>query len=95
MHYEGPEQKWQSKKNILSLTNPFFRFMFSIFLIIFSLISYFIVQMIFIVQANDGQFATICNVNITIRDVNNHSPQFYRQSYSSEIAENAPIGKYL
>lgn len=44
-------------------------------------------------QADDGLFSTICHVNITIRDVNNHSPQFARDHYMTSIAENSPIGK--
>lgn len=44
-------------------------------------------------QADDGAFAAVCNVNITIRDVNNHAPKFVRDNYMTSIAENTPIGK--
>lgn len=43
-------------------------------------------------KADDGQFSTTCKVNITIRDVNNHAPQFIEANYSLSIAENTPIG---
>ncbi|XP_055683308.1 cadherin-87A isoform X2 [Lutzomyia longipalpis] len=46
----------------------------------------------FPVEASDGLFTTLCDVNITIRDVNNHAPQFTRDSYVVTIAENSPIG---
>lgn len=46
----------------------------------------------FSVQANDGQFSALCRINITIRDVNNHSPQFKRSHFVSTIAEDLPIG---
>ncbi|XP_053671726.1 cadherin-87A [Anopheles nili] len=44
------------------------------------------------VEATDGLYTTLCNVNITIRDVNNHAPQFDRQNYLTSIEENFPIG---
>lgn len=43
-------------------------------------------------QASDGLYSSVCNVNVTIRDVNNHSPQFTRDNYLASIAENTPIG---
>ncbi|XP_055710433.1 cadherin-87A isoform X2 [Phlebotomus papatasi] len=46
----------------------------------------------FPVEASDGLFSTLCDVNITIRDVNNHAPQFSRDSYVVTIAENSPVG---
>lgn len=46
-------------------------------------------------QASDGLYETLCDVNITIRDVNNHAPQFSRDNYMASIAENTPIGKYF
>lgn len=46
----------------------------------------------FAVQAHDGQFTALCRINITIRDVNNHSPQFKRSHFVSTIAEDLPIG---
>lgn len=46
----------------------------------------------FAVEASDGLFTTLCNVNITIRDVNNHAPQFSREHYLASIEENFPIG---
>lgn len=46
-------------------------------------------------QASDGFFSTLCNVNITIRDVNNHAPMFERVHFVTSIAENLPIGKYI
>lgn len=46
-------------------------------------------------QANDGVFSAICGVNITIRDVNNHAPQFLRDHYVASVAENTGIGKYF
>jgi len=36
-------------------------------------------------------FSALCNVNITIRDVNNHAPQFIRNNYIASVAENSPI----
>uniref|UniRef100_A0A182QKL0 Cadherin domain-containing protein n=1 Tax=Anopheles farauti TaxID=69004 RepID=A0A182QKL0_9DIPT len=44
------------------------------------------------VEATDGLYTTLCNVNITIRDVNNHAPQFTRENYLTSIEENFPIG---
>ncbi|XP_050101039.1 cadherin-87A isoform X1 [Anopheles aquasalis] len=44
------------------------------------------------VEATDGLHTTLCNVNITIRDVNNHAPQFARENYLTSIEENFPIG---
>ncbi|XP_053682239.1 cadherin-87A [Sabethes cyaneus] len=46
----------------------------------------------FAVEASDGLFTTLCNVNITIRDVNNHAPQFSREHNLASIEENFPIG---
>ncbi|XP_037922792.1 cadherin-87A [Hermetia illucens] len=46
----------------------------------------------FSVEANDGVFSAICGVNITIRDVNNHAPQFLRDHYVASVAENTGIG---
>ncbi|XP_058466683.1 cadherin-87A isoform X2 [Malaya genurostris] len=46
----------------------------------------------FAVEASDGLFTTLCNVNITIRDVNNHAPQFPREHNLASIEENFPIG---
>uniref|UniRef100_A0A182PS26 Cadherin domain-containing protein n=1 Tax=Anopheles epiroticus TaxID=199890 RepID=A0A182PS26_9DIPT len=43
------------------------------------------------VEATDGLYTTLCNVNITIRDVNNHAPQFGRENYLTSIEENFPI----
>uniref|UniRef100_A0A182NLH5 Cadherin domain-containing protein n=1 Tax=Anopheles dirus TaxID=7168 RepID=A0A182NLH5_9DIPT len=43
------------------------------------------------VEATDGLYTTLCNVNITIRDVNNHAPQFARENYLTSIEENFPI----
>lgn len=45
------------------------------------------------IQADDGSFVAVCNVNITIRDVNNHAPKFVRDNYMTTIAENTAIGK--
>lgn len=45
------------------------------------------------IQADDGAFVAVCNVNITIRDVNNHAPKFVRDNYMATIAENTAIGK--
>lgn len=47
------------------------------------------------VQANDGAFVAVCNVNITIRDVNNHAPKFVRDNYMATVAENTAVGKCL
>ncbi|XP_059616920.1 cadherin-87A [Phlebotomus argentipes] len=49
----------------------------------------------FPVEASDGLFTTLCDVNITIRDVNNHAPQFTRDNYVVTIAENSPIGSIV
>lgn len=45
-------------------------------------------------QADDGVYSTVCNVNVTIRDVNNNAPQFLRDNYMASIVENTPIGEY-
>ncbi|XP_058116398.1 cadherin-87A [Anopheles ziemanni] len=44
------------------------------------------------VEATDGLYTTLCSVNITIRDVNNHAPLFAREHYLTSIEENLPIG---
>ncbi|EDW97645.1 cadherin-87A [Drosophila yakuba] len=49
-------------------------------------------QLIFAVEANDGLFTAHCGVNITVRDVNNHVPNFEQQSYSAVVEENSEIG---
>lgn len=49
----------------------------------------------FDVEASDGLFSTLCKVNITIRDVNNHPPIFSRDNYMSSVEENAAVGKIL
>lgn len=49
----------------------------------------------FDVEANDGQFSVLCRINITIRDVNNHAPQFKRNHYMSTIAEDLPVGTII
>ncbi|EDV49453.2 uncharacterized protein Dere_GG17179 [Drosophila erecta] len=49
-------------------------------------------QLIFAVEANDGLFTAHCGVNITVRDVNNHAPNFEQQSYSAVVEENSEIG---
>lgn len=46
----------------------------------------------FEVEAHDGQFSALCRINVTIRDVNNHAPQFKRTHFVSTIAEDLPIG---
>lgn len=46
----------------------------------------------FQVEADDDQFTALCRINITIRDVNNHAPQFKRSTFVSTIAEDMPIG---
>lgn len=46
----------------------------------------------FDVEAHDGEFSAMCRINITIRDVNNHAPQFKRSHFVSTIAEDLPIG---
>lgn len=43
-------------------------------------------------QASDGLHSTLCDVNITLRDVNNHAPVFSRKHYVASIEENLPIG---
>jgi hypothetical protein len=45
-------------------------------------------------KASDGLFSTLCDVNITLRDVNNHAPVFSRKHYMASIEENLPIGMY-
>ncbi|KAH8351256.1 hypothetical protein KR084_003524, partial [Drosophila pseudotakahashii] len=49
-------------------------------------------QLIFAVEANDGLFTAHCGVNITVRDVNNHVPNFEEQTYSAVVEENSEIG---
>ncbi|XP_047099103.1 cadherin-87A [Schistocerca piceifrons] len=44
------------------------------------------------VQASDGVFANTATVRITVRDVNNNSPVFERESYVASIQEDSPIG---
>lgn len=51
------------------------------------------VPLFFKFQADDGAFSIVCNVNITIRDVNNHAPKFVRDNYMATIAENTAIGE--
>lgn len=48
----------------------------------------------FTVEANDGLFSTTCDVNITIRDVNNHAPRFAQERYVTDVEESMPIGKF-
>ncbi len=48
---------------------------------------------ILIFKVSDGLFSTLCNINITIRDVNNHAPMFGRDHFMTSIEENLPIGK--
>ena len=45
-----------------------------------------------ILQASDGLYSTLCDVNITLRDVNNHAPTFERSHFITSIEENLPIG---
>ncbi|XP_001989490.2 cadherin-87A [Drosophila grimshawi] len=49
-------------------------------------------QLIFVVEANDGLFTANCGVNITVRDVNNHVPNFLQHTYSAVVEENSEIG---
>ncbi|KAG4077206.1 hypothetical protein HA402_016193 [Bradysia odoriphaga] len=49
-------------------------------------------KVFFSVEATDGLHTTLCDVNITIRDVNNHAPQFLQSSYMASIAENTDVG---
>lgn len=49
----------------------------------------------FEVEAHDGQFTALCRINITIRDVNNHAPQFTRGHFVSTIAEDLPVGSII
>jgi hypothetical protein len=44
-------------------------------------------------QASDGLYSALCDVNITLRDVNNHAPLFGRSHYITTIEENLPIGE--
>lgn len=43
-------------------------------------------------NVNDGIFSTNCQVNIMIRDVNDHEPRFSIDSYIAEVEENSEIG---
>lgn len=54
---------------------------------------YFFQKKKLLFQASDGLYSTLCNVNITIRDVNNHAPMFNRDHFVTSIEENLPIGK--
>ena len=45
-------------------------------------------------QASDGLYSTLCEVNITLRDVNNHAPVFSRKHFVTSVEENLPIGMY-
>lgn len=49
-------------------------------------------NLVFQVQANDGVFSTNCGINITVRDVNNHSPRFLAEKYAAVVEENSEIG---
>ncbi|XP_070490349.1 cadherin-87A isoform X2 [Chironomus tepperi] len=49
-------------------------------------------SIVFSVEASDGLYSTLCDVNITLRDVNNHAPVFSRKHYVASIEENLPIG---
>uniref|UniRef100_A0A1A9WEW2 Cadherin domain-containing protein n=1 Tax=Glossina brevipalpis TaxID=37001 RepID=A0A1A9WEW2_9MUSC len=49
-------------------------------------------HLVFAVEAADGVFKTSCEINITVRDVNNHAPHFLLDKYTSTIEENSEIG---
>ncbi|KAJ6636635.1 Cadherin-87A [Pseudolycoriella hygida] len=49
-------------------------------------------KVFFSVEATDGLHTTLCDVNITIRDVNNHAPQFLQKSYMASVVENTEVG---
>ncbi|CRK91477.1 CLUMA_CG005143, isoform A [Clunio marinus] len=49
-------------------------------------------SIVFSVEASDGLFSTLCDVNITLRDVNNHAPMFSQSHYITSLEENLPIG---
>lgn len=50
-------------------------------------------NLVFSVEAHDGLFSTNCNINITVRDVNNHEPRFLADTYSAVVEENSEIGR--
>lgn len=49
-------------------------------------------NLVFQVEASDGKFVNSCGINITVRDVNNHSPRFLSEKYSAIVEENSEIG---
>uniref|UniRef100_A0A1A9VG57 Cadherin domain-containing protein n=1 Tax=Glossina austeni TaxID=7395 RepID=A0A1A9VG57_GLOAU len=49
-------------------------------------------HLVFAVEAADGVFTTSCEINITVRDVNNHAPHFLSNKYIATIEENSEIG---
>lgn len=50
-------------------------------------------NLVFAVEANDGLFTANCQVNITVRDVNNHKPRFMSDTYKAVVEENSEIGR--
>ncbi|CAH2040130.1 unnamed protein product, partial [Iphiclides podalirius] len=49
-------------------------------------------RIVLTILATDGVHNATCNVEITVRDVNNHAPVFDTDKYDAEIKEDAPIG---
>lgn len=46
-----------------------------------------------LVRADDGKQASDMRLNITVKDVNDHSPRFSRATYSFDIPEDTAAGK--
>lgn len=46
-----------------------------------------------LVRADDGKQSSDMRLNITVKDVNDHSPRFSRATYSFDIPEDTAAGK--
>lgn len=46
-----------------------------------------------LVRADDGKQSSDMRLNITVKDVNDHSPKFSRATYSFDIPEDTAAGK--
>lgn len=48
-----------------------------------------------LVRADDGQQSSDMRVNITVSDINDHTPKFSRPVYSFDIPEDMAPGKHI
>ncbi|XP_048477676.1 cadherin-87A isoform X1 [Plutella xylostella] len=49
-------------------------------------------KIVLTVMASDGVFNATCEVEISVRDVNNHAPAFDAANYTALVSEDTPIG---